>query len=127
MKGKARRRLSVNLTVKRGDTSSFSLAVTQSGAVYNLTGASIRFTAKWNYTDADGSAVFTRTIGSGITIVSAPNGTATITFSAANTSSLPAYPVSLYYDVQVTDGSSNIFTVVDGILNVNPDVSVTSP
>ncbi len=120
--------MSQNLIVKRGDTSIFGLTVTQSGAAYNLTGATIRMTAKWNLADADGSAVFFRTSPStGISITSAAGGLATITLSAANTSSLPATPVNLFYDVQVTDGSSNPFTVQDGILTVLPDVSVTTP
>lgn len=119
--------MAVNLNMKRGDTLSFTLTVTQSGAAYNLTGASIRMTAKWAYGDADNAAVFTRTIGSGITVASPATGIATVALTAANTSSLPANPVQLVYDIQVTDSSGNIFTVVDGLLTVTPDVSITTP
>lgn len=90
----------------------------------------MRFTVKWAYTDADNVAVFSRTSPStGITFTSAVGGIATITFTPANTSSLPANigGISLFYDIQVTDGSGNVFTVLDGTLTVLPDVSITTP
>lgn len=113
--------------MRRGDTYTFSLAVTQAGSAFNLTGGSVRMTAKWAYTDADVAAVFTRTIGSGISIVSASGGLTTVTIAPANTSSLPGNLVNLVYDIQVTDASDNIYTIVDGILTVLPDVSITTP
>lgn len=110
----------------RGDAFTFTLTVTQAGAAYNLTGCSIRFTAKWSYSDADGSAVFSRTVGSGITVTNAAGGIATVALAPSNTSSLPASRTDLVYDIQVTNGS-NPFTVVQGTLSVYPDVSVTTP
>lgn len=119
--------MAVNLSMTRGDTLQFTLTVTQSGAAYNLTGCSIRMTAKYDPTDLDASKVFVRTVGSGITVASPTTGIAAVALTAANTSSLPAAPVNLYYDIQVTDGSSNIFTVVSGTLQVLPDISITTP
>lgn len=119
--------MAVNLSMTRGDTFSFTLTVTQSGAVYNLTGCSIRMTAKYDPADVDASKVFVRTIGSGITVASPATGIAVVALAAASTSSLPAVPVPLFYDIQVTDGSSNIFTVVSGTLTVLPDISITTP
>ena len=119
--------MAVAISMTRGDTFTFNLAVTQSGAAYNLTGASIRMTAKWNYTDADNAAVFSRTIGSGITVTNAAGGLATVSIAPSNTSSLPATTTNLYYDIQVTDSGANIYTVAYGVLTVNPDVSITTP
>ena len=120
--------MAVNLQMKRGDTFVFTVTVAQAGAAYNLTGSTMRMTAKWNYTDADNQAVFTCTSPSnGIVLTTPASGIATVTVAPSKTSSLPANPVFLYYDIQVTDGSGNVYTVVDGILTVNPDVSITTP
>lgn len=119
--------MSFNLQMRRGDTYAFNLTVTQAGSAFNLTGASVRMTAKWAYTDPDSDAVFVRTVGSGIGFLSASGGLATVTIAPANTSSLPGNSVNLVYDIQVTDVSDNIYTIVDGILTVLPDVSITTP
>lgn len=119
--------MAVNLQMKRGDTVSLTVTVTQNGSPFNLTGCAMRMTAKWNYTDADGSAVFTRTVGSGIVLTTPLSGIATVTIAPANTSSLPAYTNNLFYDIQVTDTGSNVYTVQNGILTVDPDVSITTP
>lgn len=111
----------------RGDSFPFNIAVTQAGAAFNLTGCSIRMTAKWNHADADSAAVFTRTVGSGITVTNAGGGLATVIVAPANTLSLPANTVNLYYDIQVTDAGSNVYTVNSGKLTVSPDVSITTP
>lgn len=119
--------MAVALSMTRGDTFAFNLAVTSAGAPFNLTGCSIRVTAKWDYANLDAAAVFTRTIGSGVTVTNAAGGLATVVIAPSNTSTLPANPVNLYYDIQVTDGSSNVYTVNSGILTVSPDVSITTP
>ena len=112
----------------RGDTFQFTLTVTQNNAAFNLTSATIRMTAKWRYDDADVDAVFTvSTSTSGIVITNAAGGLATVTLVPSKTSSLPANRVDLYYDIQVTDASNNVYTVTDGTLIVLPDVSVTTP
>jgi hypothetical protein len=56
--------------------------------VADLTGATIEFIVKRRVDDADGSALFTKTIGSGVTVVSAVAGTYTITISPSDTNSL---------------------------------------
>jgi hypothetical protein len=117
-----------NFTMTRGDNATLTLTVTQNGAAFNLTGCSIRMVAKRAYSDADGSAVFVRTVGSGITITDATNGIASITIAPNNTSGLPrGYRTILVYDVQVTTGTGSVFTVIDGELVVKPDVAETTP
>src|SRR5438034_3432 len=118
----------VNLTITRGDTLVFTAAILQSGAAFNLTGCTVRMTAKWGFADADGAAVFARTSPStGIYLGTPAAGIATVTLVPANTASLPAAIVILKWDLQVTDGSAHVYTVASGDLVVNPDVSVTTP
>lgn len=119
--------MSVNLTTYRDRTFTFNVAVTQSGAAYNLTGATLRMTAKYNYTDSDAQAVFALTSGTGITVTNAAAGLATVTISPSKTLTLPFNQVNLVYDIQVTDAGGNVWTVVDGILYVLPNVSILTP
>ncbi len=120
--------MSQNLTMRRGDTATYTVTVTQAGAAYNLTGSIMRFTAKWAFTDSDGDALFARTSpSSGITFTNAAGGIASVTLAPANTSTLPGSEVRLNYDIQVTDGSGNVYTVIDGLLIVLPDVSIATP
>lgn len=117
-----------NLQMNRGDTFTFTVTVTQAGAPFNLTGSSLRMTAKYQPTDPDGSAVFSCTSpGGGITLTAPTQGIATVTVAPGKTSSLAGNRYDLFYDVQVTDASSNVYTVVQGILTVFPDISITTP
>lgn len=122
--------MAFNISMKRGRTLVFTLALTKAGVAYNLTGLSptLRMTAKYDPHDADGSAVFSRTsaVGGQIDITSVSGGLATVTIVPANTSPLPASQVNLYYDIQLTD-STGVWTVQDGILTVLPNISLTTP
>lgn len=119
--------MSTNLKMFRGRTFAFNLAVTQAGAEYDLTGATLRMTAKYSYDDADGSAVFTvSSPASGIVITNTSGGLATVTLTPAKTTSLPTNEVSLFYDIQLTN-SSGVYSIADGILTVLPNVSITTP
>lgn len=111
-----------DFTIYRGDTVSLNITITASGEAYNLTGKSMWFTAKTSYAVAD-PGTFQKTIGNGITIVSAANGRATIVISPSDTNSLGNSKTALVYDVQVKDASGNIYTVASGNLIVVPDVT----
>lgn len=117
-----------NLELRRGDTHVFDLTILNAaGTAMNLTGATVRFTAKNNLSDADGSAVITKiSPSSGIVVTDAAGGLARLTLLPADTSSITQERV-LYYDVQVTDGSSVVTTVLEGTLAIRLDVSVASP
>jgi len=117
-----------NIEMYRGDTPDIDVTVTKDGVAANLTGGTLRFTAKWKTQDVDVSAVFTRTSpATGIVFTDAINGKARISFAASNTSGLPAHRVDLLYDLQFTDSGGKIFTVLAGMLIVKPDISVTTP
>lgn len=114
--------LNLQLTMVKGDTYSFDIAVIQNGAAFNLTGCTILFTAKYNVKDS--GFVFQRSsVTGGVTITNATGGLATVAFTPANTSGLASHIIDLPYDIQVTDGSGNIYTPIRGILRVLPDVT----
>ncbi len=117
----------VNLSLVRGSTFSFDVIITNSGTGLpeNLTNGTLKFTAKWDLIDADGSAVFQKTIGSGITVTNASQGQANIVISPTDTSTLPFNIVNLNYDLKYTDASGNIFITLLGLLNITPNVTQT--
>ena len=124
-----------NLFMVRGDTFIKAWYVSQNGSAYNLTGNSgIRFTAKWRPSDPDSAAVFSYTSAPNVVVTSATGGLITTTISPAATRSLAGstspdsvVPIILVYDLQVTDSSSNVFTVAIGQLQVMPDISIAVP
>lgn len=113
---------------KRGDTNTYTGTVLDSSdAAVNLTGCTLRFTAKLARSDADdATGVITKTTGSGITHVNAAAGTYRITLDPEDTDALTA--ATLYWwDLQLTDGSGGVFTVGSGTLTMTTDVGVTTP
>lgn len=113
------------LQMYRGDAAGWRFPVVLDGAAQDITGASARFTAKHRSTDADGAAVFVKTVGSGITLTDAAAGVLTVELSAADTDSLDV-PVTLLWDLQITSGGAPK-TIAAGTLLVQPDISRTAP
>lgn len=117
-----------NLEGTRGDTNNYTGTVRDSaGAVVDLTGATLRFTAKLSHADGDNDATTIRkTTGSGITHTNAAQGAYRITLAPADTASLAA--TTLYvWDLQLTTGAGDVFTVDGGTLMIAMDVGVTTP
>jgi hypothetical protein len=111
-----------NLIMKRGKTLPFSATCTSNGVPFDLTGASLKFLAKRNVADADGSAVITKTTaGGGIVVPTPTNGVAQVQILAADTQSLANEETVLVWELQVTS-SSNPFTVAAGLLTIEPAV-----
>lgn len=115
-----------DLTMYRGDDRDFTITATEDGSPLDLTGATVRFTAKRDAVDADDAAVIAKTSDTGIAIDEDPTtGVAVITIEAADTEDLRA-SATLVYDVQVTRGGRTL-TVLAGHLAVIADVSRTAP
>ncbi len=112
-----------DFTITRGDTIGLNVAVSAGGTVYPLVGVKMWFTAKNSYNDPDSSAVFQKTIGSGIVITNTTLGLATVTIDPTDTYGLPSSKTLLVYDLQVEDASGNVYTVASGNLIVLPDVT----
>ncbi len=113
------------LDAARGDTINLRVPVVdQDGAPVDITGAAVRMTVKRNLSDADLSALITRTVGDGVTLTTPEAGIADVTITATQTATLT--PAKYYWDVQVTL-SGTVSTVAEGYLDVRSDVSITTP
>lgn len=116
--------MSVAFTIVRGDDEILDLAFKEPDGVtaLDLTGATgIWFTAKHHPNDADADAVIRKALGVGISIVSEPNGTATVTVDAEDTAD--ARPGVLVWDAQVRDAAGKIRTAASGSLKLVADVT----
>jgi len=109
----------------RGDTEVFDAAVTVSGIAIDITGCSLRFTAKRNLNDTDAEAVFQVTTASGgIVITNGPAGLAEITVSSADTAPV-TQAIKCYCDLQLVDTFNNVSTTATGTLLIKLDVTET--
>jgi hypothetical protein len=104
------------LKMKRGDTPSWKIAVTDSNGATDLTGTTMEFTAR-SSTDH----VINRETGNGITVDDADGGLATLTIIDTDTVDFPDYVLSMDWDLRLMRGSE-IHTVASGTLLVTPDV-----
>lgn len=112
----------MQLEMYRGDTPAWDLVVTLDGVPFNLTGATLYFTAKQGLSDAD-PGLFQLTNGAGITVTSAADGEATIRPRRADTSSLTS-DVQAFWDVQLSiAGSAEAYTIASGTLLIRRDVT----
>ena len=118
--------LSLNIKMVRGDTYKFDAAIILNGAPVDLTGGTVRMTAKWSLANLDASAVFQLSSATtGIVITSATAGEIQVTIASSNTSSLPSKKVELPYDIQFVDSIGAVYTVLYGTLTVVPDATIT--
>ena len=114
----------MSLTIFAGDDQIWDVQVTQDGSPLNLGGMlAATFLVKNSVDDPDGAAIITKTLGSGIAIVSAPGGTLTITVTAADTVLLTNR--SLACALKLKDATGLTHTVYNGPLEiVRPAVRV---
>ena len=111
------------LRIVHSETYTFNAVIYLNGAVVNLAGATLLFTAKWNYSDSDADAIFQLDLGSGITVTSASAGTISITIPSSATSSLPYSELYLPYDLCVTTAAGSRGFPLRGTLIVSPNVT----
>ncbi len=119
--------LSLNIKMVRGDTYQFDATIVQNGTPVDLTGGTVRMTAKWAVSNADSAAIFQLSSAtSGITITDATAGEISVVIAHSLTTSMPSKKVELPYDIQYVDSEGNVFTVLYGTLTIVPDVTVTA-
>lgn len=111
-----------DFTMTRGDNRTIEVAVTSDGAAVNLTGASLTFTARMDYS-APVLVTKSSATASEITVTNAAGGLAEVYLIPADTSALPHATVYPVYDVQLTQAAGTVTTVVRGKITVNPDVT----
>lgn len=99
------------LEMIRGKQATFRLTFRdEAGALIDLTGKTIHFTAKWDYGDADAAAVFARaTGGAGITPLTQSGATlgqcdVSLTAALSDVAAIPHAPVALVWDAILLDG-----------------------
>jgi hypothetical protein len=109
----------------RGDTEVFDAAITVSGVAVNITGCSLKFTAKRSLQDADADAVFQLVTPTEIVITNGPGGLCQINVASLDTSGL-LVPTLCYCDLQLVDTLGNVSTTATGTLMVKIDVTRTN-
>jgi hypothetical protein len=109
------------LSMFRGNTMVFDFSITLGGNPFDLTGAGLWFTAKTS--PAATAVVFQKTLGTGITVTDAAQGTGVIHLEPGDTSGLPSRQVPLYFDLEI-EVAGAVYTVAAERLVVEPDVTV---
>lgn len=106
------------LKVKRGDTKTWTLYFyDENGGYVDITGYTIFFTAKTNPSDVDASAIISKTITSHSNPTS---GETTISLTTTDTANV----ASLVFDIQVKTATGDIYTILEGTLNISKDVTL---
>ena len=115
--------LDTTIRFVHGDDYPFLATITVNGQPFNLDGCTLRFTAKWKWTDADAAALIVLDNGltGGITVTDAANGICRVDIPGSSTQSLPYYELRLVYDIQLFDTNSKRYTPMRGTLIVLPD------
>lgn len=113
-----------NFNLVRGDSYEMTFEVKdRNEVVINMTGYTVWMTAKNYISDVDLSAVFQKTLSSGITLTNATLGQVRVVLSPTDTSSLGDVTSYLHYDIQMKNGSGQIFTIIKGVITVTPDIT----
>ncbi len=114
------------LSIIRGDTSIFSITLvgTDGETPVNLTGSQVYFSAKWALSDpTSDAALAVSTVSGGITVVSAPAGTITVSISPLLTNPLPNDRIELFYDLRQSVSATEAYTALRGTLLIAPSVT----
>jgi hypothetical protein len=116
--------------LRRGDTPTWRVAVKEADNItpFDLTGYTVRCTAKTNLSDADSAAVFTLVSPTNITIVSpATAGLIDIVPPHTATNTLTT-DLTVWLDVQLARSSPlRVYTVILKQISIVRDVTETAP
>ena len=110
-----------------GDDFTYTVTITDAdGNAYNLTGATLWFTAKRRVSDADADAVaalywVSGGASDGITVSSPSTGVAEIAIAAADT--LDFVQAAHRWDLSISDSAGIVRTVDQGVMVVRPAVT----
>ena len=117
-----------DLQLIRGDHRTLQVVVTDTDdQPLDLTGATLRWTAKRNLEVDDDEADIRKSTevgeGGGITVTNPAAGQAEVSLVPADTASLPPQPLRLLYDLQLTEPDGTVTTVASGTAQVRPDIT----
>jgi len=108
-----------DLSMFRGDDKTWNLTFTDSnGTAINLTSATIFLTVKKNTSDADTSAVISKTV----TAHTNPTGGISA-LTVTHTDSAIAIG-NYYYDIQLVDSAGSVTTITNGSFTIKRDITV---
>lgn len=116
----------------RGDTTQFEFTVTDDGEPIDLSNVELTWTAKRSWSDADDADTnIVKTLGDGITVTSAQDGTITVQMDTADTegieSTWPTWwgpaPYTYVWDLVVLDDYEQTRTRGRGMLKVYRNVT----
>jgi len=117
-----------DLELIHGETKQLDIAVVDGNdAAVDITGSSFWFTVKRDWLDADADALITKTVGSGITIDDAPNGSAVIDIDPADFAAFANEPVIYVWGLTEKDASADVHRLARGTLLVSPAVQEVIP
>ena len=120
-----------DLEIHRGDDRDLDFTVVDpAGDAVDITTAALTYSvSKLDSSQSDPAprgavALFTKTVGSGITITNGPNGEATITLASADTTGLQT-PADYYHEIQSV--LTKTTTIMYGILTLKRDLASPGP
>jgi len=106
---------------KRGDTAPFTITLTDGTNPIDVTGFSFKLAVDPSATPTDNTNnLFELSVGDGITLTDPSNGVLTVTLSVLRADQTPGI---YFYDLEWTDGSGFIRTVLTGEWEVQQDIS----
>jgi hypothetical protein len=113
--------IQTQLEIYRNTDATFNLVVRLNGTPTNITGATLKFIAKWNPTDPDENAVVSFSGAPNFTIIGAAGGVATMHIPASATFSLPNEVQKAEYAIgMMLDAKSHI--IAHGPLIIHPNL-----
>lgn len=112
---------SLNISCNRGDTAEFQVQTERNGVPIDLTGATIVMSVRRNVASP---VLFTKSVGSGITVASPTSGAMAIHLLSADTSVLPNESFAYIYDIRVTTSGGDTWCVAEGTFQLNPVVGI---
>lgn len=113
------------VTMVRGDTKEISFQVfTRFGTPMDMAQAgSITFTVKTRRSDDDEDALIRKELSDGVAITNSLNGEVLVTIEPEDTSGFQGKKSGLQWDLQMVTLGGAVFTLADGLLRVNEDVT----
>lgn len=112
---------SVDICRVRGDTSPFTITITDGTAPIDVTGFSFKLAVDPAQEPTDAlNNLFALEVGTGITLTTPASGIITVTLSLADSDQTPS---QYFYDLQWTDTSGFVRTIMRGGWEVQQDIS----
>jgi hypothetical protein len=109
--------------MKRGRTKRWIVTVKVAGEVRNVTWDTFFFTVKQKFSEADNAALFQLTLGTGITLYAPTLGKIMISIAPEDTENCPAQRTVYQYDLSIVYNTGEKYTLTEGTLAVEPDVT----